>query len=274
MLNGESGGEISSPDERPPVTSGHEPATCPFTVRDAMRERRWYKPIDELAATEIVRQTRASGTSNVDVHLLTADLNVLFSDMEAQHRLGLTTSRKSYKSLEAFASRITKLERDLITSLALQERLMHGGYGVGASDEVYQSLGQRVIDPDFPVWLDVRVKLTLPRLLTAISLMRRWAKAALNGPHISSSTSAIEMLIGQGLPHFYEKHFGKKFGAGTAGDRSADGPGIRFIRACLAAASVTRPDGKPYSVETIRTYWQNARKRRRRRAPDKSREKR
>lgn len=237
-----------------------------------MRERRWYTPINESAAADIVKQTQASGSPNVNTDLLAVNLNETFRCMETQWRLDLTSSRQSYKSLEAFASRMTKLERDL-TSVALQENLTSGGHLAGASDEVYQSLGLEPVAPD-SFWFDPRVELTVARLLTATRLMRCWAKAAVDEPQYSGGKfTAIEMLVGQGLPHFFEKHFGKRFGAGTAGDRSANGPGIRFVQACLAAASITRPDGKPYSVETIRTYWQNAQKHRYRRATDKSRKK-
>src|SRR5260370_37180948 len=101
--------------------------------------------------------------------------------------------------------------------------------------------------------------------------MAGWARGAAGKPVVGDlPMSPMRILIGNGLPHFFEKYFGRRFGAGTAGDRRADGPGIRFVRACLAAASITRPDGKPYSEETIRTYWQDAQKRQRR-ATDKSR---
>jgi hypothetical protein len=112
----------------------------------------------------------------------------------------------------------------------------------------------------------------VPRLLTAITLINRWAIGALKSYQVPKNRySGIELLVAQGLPHIFKKHFGKPFGAGTAGDRGADGPGIRFVLATLTAAFITRQDGKPYSAETVRTYWQNTQKKRSRRTPDKHR---
>jgi hypothetical protein len=99
--------------------------------------------------------------------------------------------------------------------------------------------------------------------------MKRWANAAVDAPVVMSRISAIEMLIGNSLPGFYKMYFGKRFGAGTAGGSYPNGPGIRFVRACLSAASVTRPGGEPYSNGTIRKYWANSQTLKFRRTPDK-----
>jgi hypothetical protein len=244
------------------------PAICSIMVTSSMRRK-----INETAAADIVRQTRATASHNVDTERLAEDLNCTFWCFERERTDDLVASQQARKSIEKFASRMRKLERDLTESRlapVLQTGLMRGACQVGATDEVYQALGLPE-DPDKP-W-DPRVKLAVPRLLTAVGLMAHWARAAMDAPVAMSRMSAIEMLIGISLPHFYKMHFGKPFGAGTAGDRRADGPGIRFVRACLAAAAITRPDGKPYSEETIRTYWANAQTLRFRRGADKSRKK-
>jgi hypothetical protein len=233
-------------------------------VSSSIRERRLYTPIDESAAAKIVRQTRASGRRKVDTEKLAEDLNYLFLSIWCYWSYDLAGSRQGIKSIKTFASRITKLERDLAKprlASVLRTSLILGGYEVGATNEDYQALGLQSKDPDTPIERDPRVMIIEPQLLAAVRLMGRWARAAVDKPVPRDlPMSPIRILIGQGIPQLFEAHFGKRFGAGTAGDRRANGPGIRFVRACLAAASFTRPDGKPYSEETIRTYRQDVKK--------------
>src|SRR5260370_23560667 len=126
------------------------PDICPVMVSSSMREGRLYTPIEESAAAEIVRQTRASGSRAVDTEGLTRELNFLFSSFQWWWGCDLAASRQGNKSIEAFASRITKLERDLTKSrraATLQTGLMLGAYQVGATDEVYQAVG---LQPERP----------------------------------------------------------------------------------------------------------------------------
>jgi hypothetical protein len=62
-----------------------------------------------------------------------------------------------------------------------------------------------------------------------------------------------------------------QFGAGTSGDQHPEGPGIRFVLAFLNAAPIKQKNGKPYSAQTVRTYWSKSRAGKSRRAPDKIR---
>jgi hypothetical protein len=249
-----------------------------------MREGRFYAPITESAAAEIVKLTWPKGSpNNVNNEELADLLNYIFSGFERHRRLDLVATRQARKSIGEFATRMTKLEQDLTKlkhAAVLQAALILGGCEVGAAGEVYQALGLQPMDLDTPlvsIWsidgglreFDPRVEVTVPRLLTAVSLMKRWANAAVDAPVVMSRISAIEMLIGNSLPGFYKMYFGKRFGAGTAGGSYPNGPGIRFVRACLSAASVTRPGGEPYSNGTIRKYWANSQTLKFRRTPDK-----
>jgi hypothetical protein len=237
-----------------------------------MHVRRWCKPIDKHGATEIVNKTRAAETQKVDIAGLEDDLNIALNHCEWQWKLDIAAARGSRKSLEAFVGRVRKIENDLIKSkhaAALQALLTLGAMNVGASDDFYQALGLGPDESGNP-FFDQRIDVAIPRLLTAIALLRSWAKGALNRSGVGRSRySALETLVAQFLPHLFKRHFGKPFGAGTAGNRVADGPGIRFVLATLTAASITRQNGKPYSAETVRTYWQNAQKQRSRRAPER-----
>jgi hypothetical protein len=235
-----------------------------------MSLRPWYKPIDKAAASQIVAQTRVLRCPEVDTELLTDDLNFLFHLVDGFRRNDIASSKEALKALEVFASRMTRIENDLLKSkqaLALQTNLAWGGDRVGTTDDVYRAVGLEPPD-EMPPFGDPRVELAIPRLVKAISLATRWARAAVDSPP-GLRYSPMEILVGQGLPHFFEKHFGRQFGGGTAGDRGAEGPGIRFVLATLTAASITRPDGKKYSPETIRTYWQKSAYRRQREAPEK-----
>jgi len=94
-----------------------------------------------------------------------------------------------------------------------------------------------------------------------VALLAEWGEMAIkSGPPPSSALSPISVLIGKTQPRVYTKHFSLPFGAGTAGDGKSNGPGIRFVVASLTAASIVGPNGKPYSEETVRTYWQSVRK--------------
>ena len=236
-----------------------------------MSSRPWYKPIDKAAAAQIVAHTRFLRSPEIDTEVLADGLNLRFHAIDLRRRYDIASSKEAFKSLEVFVSRMSRIENDLLKSkqaLALQTQLQWGGYGVGASDDVYKAIGLEPPDEMNPFG-DDRVELAVPRLLKAISLVTQWAKAALDSPRIPLQGSAVEILVGQALPDLFEKHFGTRFGAGTAGDRGAEGPGIRFVLASLTAASITRPDGKAYSAETIRTYWQNSPYRLRRQGSEK-----
>jgi hypothetical protein len=205
----------------------------------------------------------------VDPKELASSLNFLLGFMDWVWRQDLAGSRQAYKIFKVFADRITKLERDFTHSkhaALLQTSLILGAYEVGLTDEAYQVLGLDHLDLGRSIMLNPRA------LISVIGLVARWARAASDSYRSRTEhVPRIELLIGVALPQLFQEQFGKRFGAGTAGDSRANGPGIPFEQACLAAASITRLDGKPYSEETIRTYWQKQQKGsgKRRRAPEK-----
>ena len=240
-----------------------------------MNVRTWYSPVTETAAADIIRKTRIPSGRNPDPSALAGDLNDIFLFCQWQWRLQFSTSRKAREAATVFASRTKRLNdefEDPKFSSAIESFLIFGGHKLGAPNETYRQFGIEDIDPDTPLEFDQRVEFIVPRLFAAISLIAKWARAGIRQMEVGSPRSAIEILIGQGLPFLFEKHFKRSFGAGTAGDVEADGPGIRFVIACLKAGSITRSDGKPYSVETVRTYRQEFKAKKFRRS-DKSRKK-
>jgi hypothetical protein len=207
----------------------------------------------------------------VNAASLTSDLNDLLAGCDWLRRLDATANADAPKGLKAFASRVRKVEQDFTISknaIPLQTFLILAATKLTNPNELFQALGiGPSTDPRTPIEFDERVNLAVQKLAEATTVLSVWARTAArtNVKTEKNRYSAVEILISQGLPHLFKKHFGQAFGAGTAGDRGADGPGIRFILACFAAASITRDDGQPYSAETVRTYWSNFRRRKDRR---------
>jgi hypothetical protein len=224
-----------------------------------MNARRWYNPVTKTAATEIIKKTRISCDLPPDPVALAQDINVAFSSCEWLWRLQFSGSRTAHKIATTFASGAKRLNdqiNDAKCFRPIETFVIFGAHAIGAPNETYRQFGIEDIDPRTPIELDSRVEVIVPKLMAAVSLIAKWARAGLKQREIGSPRSAIEILIAQALPYFFTKHFEHPFGAGTAGDKNADGPGIRFVMACLEAGSIRRSDGEAYSAETVRTYWQ------------------
>jgi hypothetical protein len=234
----------------------------------------WHKPIDEKSAAEIIRETRAPTEPKINLVQLADDLNMILEHCAWQWRLDLVASRQSRKVLEVFDSIARRLKVALGTSknaLVLQSFFLTYAPRVGVSEQMYRDLGIGPAEPGTPAEFDQRVVLAILRVFAAINLLCHWTDGMLNKSRVPKlSYSAIEILVAQWLPRYYEKYFAQQFGAGKGGKAKAGGPGIRFVLACLKAAEIKGPNGKPYSAETVRRYWQIVRKRSPRRRADKS----
>jgi hypothetical protein len=62
--------------------------------------------------------------------------------------------------------------------------------------------------------------------------------------------SLFEWLAGKHLPEIFEKHFKWKPGA-SRGSTSINGPYVRFAEQVFKEAKIIKPDGSPYSRESI-----------------------
>jgi hypothetical protein len=111
----------------------------------------------------------------------------------------------------------------------------------------------------------------IARIASSVRLLKKLTVLAIKSRPPKATNSAVEMLTASLLPYIFERNFEVKFGIGTQGARGTDGPGVRFVLACLDASGIKQASGEKYSAETIRTYWQNRRKgKMRRREPDKA----
>ena len=75
--------------------------------------------------------------------------------------------------------------------------------------------------------------------------------------------SAIEWLVGSGLPLIYEHVTKKKFTSTMSADETEHSPGIRFVVDALAAIGVAPKSGGRFSPHTVRTHRHKALKARR-----------
>jgi hypothetical protein len=66
-------------------------------------------------------------------------------------------------------------------------------------------------------------------------------------------------FVGITLPATYEKHFRRRFAASRKNGKP-DGPGVRFILACLQCKQVKNSDGRAFAPETIISHCKQARK--------------
>jgi hypothetical protein len=65
-------------------------------------------------------------------------------------------------------------------------------------------------------------------------------------------------FVGITLPATYEKHFRRRFGASHVNGK-LDGPGIRFVSACLQCKQIINSDGRPFARGTIISHYKQAR---------------
>jgi len=234
-------------------------------------------PILPKVAAEIVNNTSAPINRKVDHVALAHDLNRVVHWYSEYRMMDAQSHAETGKLLKAIAAHSRTLSKILFspkysrtTSFMLAQaadRIDPGGQGL-------EPLGLRpqVVFPDDSVEFShsevfFLIKQGLPHLAD-------WADEAIRlTKDARFPQSPLEALVAVQLPRVYATHFGLPFGAGTSGDSRPDGPGIRFVLGFMNAASIKQKNGKPYSAETIRTYWSKSRAGKGRREPDKIREK-
>jgi hypothetical protein len=70
-----------------------------------------------------------------------------------------------------------------------------------------------------------------------------------------------QLVVGDWLPGLFRYHFAERFGMGRDKPTGqADGPGTRFLIACLREVGIVKGDGSPYSVSTLYADVQLAKK--------------
>jgi hypothetical protein len=111
--------------------------------------------------------------------------------------------------------------------------------------------------------------LQMQRLLQSIVELRFLAKNCADTSRFLSECGeeigapSHYFLLTRALPRVYEKHFHRRFGRSTVDERRT-GPGVRFVMAAAELVGIYKPDGKPYSAETLRTAEREIRKRKER----------
>jgi hypothetical protein len=232
----------------------------------------WYTRLNEEGAAQVIRKTRAPTSRKVDPQALASDLNDAFYGHMAYVSMDVRSRSHSFKALKLAATRAKAL------SLALKEAddvityLNLAAIAQWRAKDCYRSLIASLECPEANDRIGARDALSIA--IEGVGLIVQWANHAIarGGPPPRNPAPIVE-LIGKTLPTVYTEHFGLRFGAGTAGDGSSDGPGIRFAVAALTAGGITPQNGKNYSAETVRTYWQNFHHQKARRGSDKSRKK-
>jgi hypothetical protein len=233
-------------------------------------------PISVDAASRIVTQTRAARRSSVDLELLAHDLNRRLYQYAIYNDLDKGSRSEAFKLLKNVAARSKSLHMAVTDPRFRTQipRLVKAAAEIDGSGGQFQDLGFAPWFSDFGHIQYATSEQVVQRSLAGLGHFSEIAKKAVRGgPSPKLKRSAIETLVAKWLPEIFNKHFGARFGAGTAGDSAAEGPGLRFVLACLGEAAILAPNGKKYSAETVRTYWHTARRGKSRRIPDNSRKK-
>jgi hypothetical protein len=97
-------------------------------------------------------------------------------------------------------------------------------------------------------WLIFRSEEPLDDFLNRVRQISSWLDSKFSPPKSAAQLSPSVCLIGNDLPSIYERIFSQKYGKGEIG------PGQRFVKAVLAAASIQTDAGKPFEAATIKTY--------------------
>jgi hypothetical protein len=231
----------------------------------------WYTSVDAESASHIIKRTRAPTDHRISPEKLAKDLNWAFFGYIANASIDARSRAQSYRNLKLITSRAKALNLALVNSEDVRPYIGHAAVSLWQSEgrAKFKNLVAALWSPEAEERIGATDAVSIA--YKAIELFVEWGEEAIRrGPPRKPSLSPIEELIAVTLPQIYLDHFWLRFGAGTAGDSQASGPGIRFVIASLDAGSITGKGGRSYSVETVRTYWQNIQRGKRRRAPDKT----
>jgi hypothetical protein len=231
----------------------------------------WYTSVDAESASDIIKTTRAPMVHRVSPEDLANDLNLAFFGYIADASIDARSRAQSYRNLKLITSRAKALNLALANSEDVRPYIGHAALALWRSEgrAKFDNLVAAIECPEAEERIGARDAVSIA--YKAIELFVEWGEEAIRrGPPKKPSLSPIAELIAVTLPRIYVDHFWLQFGAGTAGDSQASGPGIRFVIASLRAGSITGKGGKSYSAETVRTYWQNIQRGKRRRTPDKT----
>ena len=228
----------------------------------------WYTRLNEEGAAQVIRKTRAPTSRKVDPQALADDLNDAFYGHMAYVSMDVRSRSHSFNALKLAASRAKALSIALKDADDVLVYLRYAAREQWRANDNYRSL---IASLECPEANDrIGAGDAVSTATEGVGLIVQWANRAIaRGRPPPRNPAPIVELIGKTLPTVYTEHFGLPFGAGTAGDGSPDGPGIRFTVAALTAGGITPKNGKNYSAQTVRTYWQNFHHQKARRGSDK-----